>query len=232
MTSVSSSMVSSWTAIEKTLYLSDSNADGVVSASELASVLSSTASAEALLSEADSNGDSALSLSEFTSFADLFSSETGLSLLSSQDIGSAAASLFTSLDSNGDGELSVSELTSASSVLASTSSDTSINASAVLDGTTTASTSSSESLEAKLALASADEDGDGTFTKSDVTSLLLQVTYGIGRHNKAAAFIETAGGLVYTSDDTTVAATDQTDAARKYGAYATTGTSSTFSTTA
>lgn len=178
VSSVSSVDTSSLTALQKLLAEADTNADSVISESELKTALSSDGSAAAaLVSEADGDGDGAVSLSEFASFAEKFATDTGMALLSAQEGSSALTSLFTELDSDGSATLTADE------VSALLTASTEEEESATTDETTTEETTTTTSTETATGisittdveelLSSVDATGDGVYDKTDTAKLFL-----------------------------------------------------------
>jgi len=181
VTSVSS-MSSSLTTLQSLLKSADTNANGVVSAEELSTTLTANGDAAAeLVSAADSDGDGTMSLSEFSTFAEKFSTETGLALLSAQEAASSLTSAFTDWDADGSGAVTATEITTAVSEATAAAETTSESSEtdeetsdedsdiAYTDATGTTYTED----EINDIIATVDENGDGVYDKSDVTSALL-----------------------------------------------------------
>lgn len=186
VSSISSTSASGWSEIQRILYNSDTNGDGTVSKTELTTALTSNSDAATqLVSEADSDGDGAVSLSEFSTFSDMFSTATGLALISAQDVSSSQAAVFTSMDTDGDGLVTASEMTDS---LTAASSDTS--SSETTTETTTTSSSDDDTDSSDIAytdatgtaytkeeiasiIDSVDANGDGKFDKNDVAAMLV-----------------------------------------------------------
>lgn len=169
----------------------DINGDGIVAQSELQTAIGSDSSvATEMVSAADANGDGAMSGTEFASFAEKFSTQTGMALLNAQESTAAVGALYAALDTNGSGSLTATEMTTAVAAAAaaeaavdsttsdsgseSTASDTSTDDDAADTDTSSASGSGSNSSAWDDLLAEYDVTGDGVINKDDMAIRMLK----------------------------------------------------------
>lgn len=172
MTTITDS--SSWTSLQARLAAADTNADGIVSKSELTDAASEDTNLTTdIVAAADTDGDGALSQVEFTSFASTFNATTGLSLLSAQEDTSSVASLFASADTDGSATLTSTELAAALTATAASEDDTASTDTTTADSTTTSDTTT-VSADVQAALDTVDATGDGVFDSRDVAKGVLQ----------------------------------------------------------
>lgn len=194
---------STLSALQTQLALADTNADGNVSKSELAAAVKKDAAlTKTLVDYADNDGDGEMSQVEYSSFANSFSSATGLSLLSAQE---TPAKLFAKADSNGSATVSAKELSAALTA----SDETAISSPG--EGFTPIAPASKQrtsvSSEVKAALDKVDSTGDGTFNANDVAAGVLQASNAAALANQQTGIFKSTKSMDVNGDGT-VSATE------------------------
>lgn len=183
----------------------DTNGDGIVSKSELETAMGSDNSlASQVVSAADTDGDGAMSATEFASFADKFSTQTGMTLLAAQESAASVASLYADLDTDGSGSLTATEISTAIGAT-DAGSDTTATEDGTSEETTSADTTASDTTTTSTyagwtvddLLKTVDATGDGVYNKDDEAKRVLDADDYAQRKHDSLTQGESLDDLLY-----------------------------------